>query len=221
MNKEQEAVMRITARYVAEVQAGLHPRLDEYLARYPQYADEIVEFVAYYQAVEAHIPPVIDAPGSLSDTSRIALQRAQERLARSKARSPEQISTLLIMANKERLTPSRLATRLGLSVDIIELLEQRQIDPSTLPRKVGRRLAQELHLSTGVIDAYLSSTGQEASFKRKKNPQLKVAEEQVQYPERDANMTRGISFRQAVEASAQLPDEQKRIWLDILTDEGL
>lgn len=221
MNKEQEAVMRITARYVAEVQAGLRPRLDEYLARYPQYADEIVEFVAYYQAVEAHIPPIIDAPGPLSDNSRIALQHAQERLAQSKARSPEQISTLLITANKERLTPSQLATRLGLSVDIIKLLEQRKIDPSTLPREVGRRLAQELRRPTGVIEAYLNSTDQEASFKQKKHPQLKVAEEQVQYPERVAEIARGFSFRQAVEASTQLSDEQKRIWLDILSDEGL
>jgi transcriptional regulator with XRE-family HTH domain len=222
MDREQEAVMRITARYVAEVQAGLQPRLDEYLARYPQYADEIVDFVAYYQAVEADIPPIIDAPGPLSDTSRIALQRAKEHLARSAARPAEQIPTLLITANKKRLTPSQLATRLGLSVDIIELLEQRKIDPSTLPHEVCRRLAQELHRPTGVIEAYLNSTSQAASFKRnEKPPQLKVAEEQARYPERGVHAVRGFSFRQALEASTQLPEAQKRTWLDILSDEGL
>lgn len=133
----------------------------------------------------------------------------------------KQIPTLLITANKERLTPAQLAARLGLSADIVSLLEQRVIDPATLPREVCRRLAQELRRPTGVIEAYLNSTGQEVSFKRKKNPQLKVAEEQIQYPERVAQIARGFSFRQAVEASTQLPEEQKRIWLDILSDEGL
>jgi hypothetical protein len=50
-------VLRITASYVAEVEAGLHPRLSDYLARYPQYADAIADFVAYYHAVEADLPP--------------------------------------------------------------------------------------------------------------------------------------------------------------------
>jgi hypothetical protein len=58
MDREQEeAVLRITASYVAEMEAGLRPRLSDYLARYPQYAGAIADFVAYYHAVEADLPP--------------------------------------------------------------------------------------------------------------------------------------------------------------------
>ena len=48
-----ETLMRITARYVDEYEAGLQPRLDDYIRRYPHYANEIADFVAYYRSVEA------------------------------------------------------------------------------------------------------------------------------------------------------------------------
>ncbi len=63
MHKEQElSLLHITEQYVAEVQAGRQPRLSDYLARYPRYADAIVDFVAYYHAVEegmstTEVPP--------------------------------------------------------------------------------------------------------------------------------------------------------------------
>lgn len=52
-NREQdEIVLRVTAHYVEEVQAGHQPDISDYLARYPQYADAIAAFIAYYQTVE-------------------------------------------------------------------------------------------------------------------------------------------------------------------------
>lgn len=53
MNREREhALLRITAQYTDEARAGQHPKLGDYLARYPQYADEIADFVAYFHAFE-------------------------------------------------------------------------------------------------------------------------------------------------------------------------
>jgi hypothetical protein len=52
MDSKEEEVQRITARYVAETRAGRHPKLSEYIRRYPQYADAIADFVAYYHAIE-------------------------------------------------------------------------------------------------------------------------------------------------------------------------
>src|SRR5262249_30289942 len=54
--QQEEDVLRITAQYVAEVQAGQQPRLSDYLVRYPHYADAITDFVTYYHAVEADLP---------------------------------------------------------------------------------------------------------------------------------------------------------------------
>jgi hypothetical protein len=53
MNREREdALLRITAQYTHEARAGQHPKLGDYLARYPHYADEIADFVAYFHAFE-------------------------------------------------------------------------------------------------------------------------------------------------------------------------
>ena len=41
--EEEEIIQRLTARYVSEFRAGQHPRLSEYLSRYPQYANMIAD----------------------------------------------------------------------------------------------------------------------------------------------------------------------------------
>lgn len=52
-NREQdEIVLRVTAHYVEEVQAGHQPDISDYLACYPQYADAIAAFIAYYRTIE-------------------------------------------------------------------------------------------------------------------------------------------------------------------------
>ena len=71
-----DAVLRITARYVAEVRAGHQPRLSDYLARYPQYAEAITDFVAYFHAVEVDIPATTNIMPPLSEQSRSALDQA-------------------------------------------------------------------------------------------------------------------------------------------------
>ena len=54
MNREREhALLRITAQYTDEARAGQHPKLGDYLARYPQYADEITDFVGSPGAPQA------------------------------------------------------------------------------------------------------------------------------------------------------------------------
>ena len=44
----EETILRITAQFVAEQEAGKRPRLEDYARRYPQYVDEITDFVTYY-----------------------------------------------------------------------------------------------------------------------------------------------------------------------------
>src|SRR5947209_9310740 len=78
-----EAVLHITARYVAEVRAGRQPRLSDYLARYPQYAEAITDFVAYFHALEVDIPSEPNIMPPLSEQSQAALAQAWERIASS------------------------------------------------------------------------------------------------------------------------------------------
>src|SRR5260370_25866978 len=76
MDREQEeAVQRITARYIAESRAGRHPRLSDYLSRYPRYAGAITDFVTYYHTIEKNMPDEAESMPPLSKASRAVLDR--------------------------------------------------------------------------------------------------------------------------------------------------
>ncbi len=51
-NEQQEDIFHITDLYVTEMQAGKQPNVSDYITRYPQYADAIADFVAYYHAFD-------------------------------------------------------------------------------------------------------------------------------------------------------------------------
>jgi hypothetical protein len=92
-NHCDETIERITARYVAEYQAGRQPKLSDYIQHYPGYADAIAGFVSYYHLIEAPSSPetALHSPAAeLTDVSRNALSRLYQRLERNNgnARSP-------------------------------------------------------------------------------------------------------------------------------------
>lgn len=240
MNREQEeAVLRITAEYVAEVQAGHAPRLSDYLARYPQHADAITAFVTYYHAVEVDLPAASGVVPPLSERSSTALERAWERIqvpvgtgfiVPSVSDSP--LTTLLAIANKRHLSLEKLAVKSGLSLDIIEKLERRMIVASTLPQELLKRFAALLQQPFSVIAAYfgLSDQSQPMSLEDSLGDptnvgaslaRVRVAEARPLYQVEEASDIQSQSFREAIEQSVQLSDEQKAVWKDILSSEGL
>ncbi len=215
MDREQEEdVLRITAQYMAELQAGHQPRLSDYLVRYPQYADAISEFVTYYHAVETGLPE--ESLGEshagtlpqLSDSSRIALEHAWERISLHEAAQTDLDTTLLMTINKQCLSLSQLATEIGLSEDIVTKLiaVHPLIEAATLPQEVLRRLARILRQPLSAIQTYFGYSGQ-----------LQAAETRAPYHTEAQTQ----SFREALEQSAQLSDEQKAYWRAILVREGL
>lgn len=74
--EQEEVVLRLTAHYVNEVQAGHQPAISDYMTRYPRYADAIAAFIAYYQTVELPAPQL--AGGSDFSGSREALENTGE-----------------------------------------------------------------------------------------------------------------------------------------------
>ena len=82
-NEHEEMIERLTARYVADNRAGHQPQLSEYLSRYPQYADRLVDFVTYYHAVEIDLPLEGEIIAPLSQTSRAAFDEAMEKVERA------------------------------------------------------------------------------------------------------------------------------------------
>ena len=217
---QEEDVLRITEQYVAELQAGRQPRLGDYLARYPQYAEAISEFVAYYRAVEADLPgealgeqgqPLAASLSQLSDSSRVALERAWERISPGELVPGDVNTTLLAVANRQGLSLAQVASEVGLSGDIVEKLigVQPTVKAATIPQEVFRRLAHVLHQPLEAIQAYFGLAAR-----------LQVAETPIAY-DTGSQDARQQSFREAIEQSEQLPNEQKAAWGNILAHEGL
>src|SRR5215469_7045890 len=123
-SEQEEVVKRITARYIAELRAGGQPNLSGYLSRYPQYADAITDFVAYYHATEVDIPEETATIPPLSQTSRAALDDAWKQVLHSESGANTSLVTLRIMADNQGKSFPQLALEIGLSIDILEKLER-------------------------------------------------------------------------------------------------
>jgi hypothetical protein len=199
----EEEIMRITAQFVAEQEAGQRPRLEDYARRYPQYVDEITDFVTYYYAMEAGLPTDTASVPSLSAGSRAALELAWERIDTPFASSTLTLATL---ARRKHYSLARLASILNLSVDLVEQLARRQLDPATLPGELLQRLARALSQSLGVVRQALGLPEMPST------PFL--AEERAAY-----HTQHQISFREAILASSQLSDAQRNYWQDVLERE--
>lgn len=222
--KQEEDVLRITEHYVAEVHAGRQPRLSDYLRRYPQYAVQITDFVAYYHAVEAELP--MEVPGEavmqsrempvLSEGSRAALAHALERIERDEAVSVNMGMTLQEMAHKQGFSLSRLATEVGLSLDIVEKLVgvRVMIDVGTVPQEVFRRIARALQEPVEMVQEQMGWQGGRSN-------RLQLADARAAYKAKERSTDDVQSFREAIEQSTQLSAEQKMVWDDILTREKL
>ena len=216
MDREQEeAVLRITAQYIEEVRAGHQPKLSDYLARYPQFAAEIADFVAYYHTVEVDLPGETSITSPLAGDLHIAIDPAWRSLLQPGATSTYKLATLLVTVNQERLTLSQLADKVGLSVDIVAKLEQRKIAASSIPKEMYKRLAETLQQPMRAIEAYFESFNERSSYRQQ------VAEAQVAYQVNELAAIPVQSFREALEESVQLSGEQKHVWFDVLNHEGL
>jgi hypothetical protein len=217
MDKEQEeAVQQITACYISESRAGQHPRLSDYLSRYPQYADAITGLVTYFHAMEVNHPEEMKVIAPLSETSRAALDEAWKRVLYTESVDKSDLTSLLKATHNVNKSLSQLAMDIGLSLDILKKFEQHGIDAASIPQEVCNRLAKVLQLPLAAIEKYLG-------FTEHKQLAQSIAEAQTSYyaeaPTRSNIQTQ--SFRQAVEQSMHLSNEQKVTWRSILEKEGL
>lgn len=215
MDREQEEVVqRITARYIAELRAGHQPRLSDYLSRYPHYADAITDFVAYYHAAEVDIPEETDSIPPLSQASRAALDDAWKRVVHSESGANTSLVALRVMAENQGKSFPQLALEIGLSIDILEKMDRHIIDTATIPKEACKRLAKALQQPLIVVETYLGLAG-------RKQLKLGLAEEPATYSMEVQSRVQAQSFREAVEQSMRLPNEQKDTWRAILAEEEL
>jgi len=217
--RQEEAIVRITALYVEQVQSGQGPCLSEYLARYPEYRDAIVDFVAYYHALEEPLSQRKEssfAHETLSEISQLALERVWPRVRLSGKRWSQQMRTLLMRKDNQRLSPSYLATELDLSVDVVMQLERCKIDPLSIPLVLYRHLAYVLQQPLYSIQTYFTADRQHRALAKDTGAALKVAEAQETYPVTCGESAPCVSFRQVLMESTQMSERQKALWCAII-----
>jgi len=214
MDEEQEEILlHITAHYVEEVKGGRQPRVSEYIARHPQYADEIADFVAYYHTFEVQLATETDMLPELAEEFHIAINSAYNTVDRPEHRVAQQLTTLLVTREGKLISLAHLAQAVQVSIDIVTKLEQRKIKASSIPQVLLNRLAGALQQPQDVIRAYFE--GDYHSI------QSKVAETKMPYGVAEPADEHIQSFRQVIEESSQESEEQKRAWYEVLNMEGL
>jgi hypothetical protein len=244
MGKEQDpSLLQITARYVSDVQSGRQPRLSDYLASYPRYADAIADFVAYYHAVEEtastdgstvnQVSTHQRISGKVEEIDQVSANQAiicQDEMPLASSQQDEQaegvvfartMTTLLMTATGQRLTFSQIAAKLDLSRDILLLLEQRAIAPATIPHVLYEKIAMLLQQPIGIVQQYFDPLDQRElgpAVQKRKQP-MKVAEQETDYTV--SHVVDKPSFRAIVETSLQLSTEQRNRWCAVLDAEGI
>ena len=213
MDREREEfVQRITARYVEEVRTGLRPNVSDYLVRYPEYADEIADFIAYFHAFEGDLPYETQSMPVLSGQFQGAIDTAWERVLPSLGRPTNTITSLLRTAAKRHLTVSQLAERLEVSKNILLKLEQHTIIATTIPGELITLLAKVLQEPSSAVQAFFG-----ISQTQQTQQTLQLAEAQATYQVNG----QAQSFQESIEESEQLSEEQRHAWYVLLEQEEL
>jgi hypothetical protein len=102
---------------------------------------------------------------------------------------------------------AQLVLEIGLSIEILDKLDRHIIDAATVPKELCKRLANTLQQSLSVIEIYLGLATSKPL----------IAETPPSYRVEGHSE----SFREAIEQSTQLSNEQKDTWRVILTREGV
>jgi len=206
--KNKNALLHITSQYVSSVGNDVRPRLGEYIARYPEYADDIADFSIYYHTVEQPSPEYSTVPQPLSEVSQSVLNCF---LIPEKTAPP--CTSLFQTITGQSLAVAQLARRLHLSADALRSLAQHRVVVESIPAEFYQQLSSILGYTEPAIRSYFTTI----------QPKLrKVAETPTPYDTLCIeDTTVGMSFRQLVEQSTHMVPDHRSYWLAILVREGL
>ena len=177
--------------YVEENDGPTAENLQEWVNRYPQFREDLVEFAAVW-AEHLVLPPAAEMGAeaekrlvdrAMSHVLNVAYSRDVE--TQEQAASDDPVDSLTQDAQRAGMKPLQLARACGLDLGVLSKLSNRQIQPWTIPAEMIRILAKHLaqdrlrrsrHISRGRLSqptgkAFLSrgkptSTGQQ-DFRRR------------------------------------------------------
>lgn len=154
----QLEIDRLCARYVEEAKSGRKPNLQDYLARYPNYAIELADFITSYHLTLVDLPEPDEAPvATLSPAFARALAAVRAQVTQREAAA---FVSLEDRSFDVGLDPGTLAARVGVTPRIIARLDARSIAAASIPRELFRRLADALDITVEAVMGFLGASAQ-------------------------------------------------------------
>lgn len=180
--------------------------LAEWIARYPQFERELIEFtVAWIQSEE--LPEI---PGDSQDKTAALqaglsiAQQVYEKMSAEKqvpkSSSHSGVVSLILDGHRLGWTPDQFAQRINVSVEILRKFEQRMILAATIPTRLIEEIGASIQRDASDIVAYLQQPpAMQLGLRHKSRRAPKIGELQ--------------NFFDAVRTDAELSDEQRAYWL--------
>lgn len=193
-----EDLQDILDAYMAAAEAPTHAVLQEWIARYPHYRQQLTDFTVSWGRLET-IPPA----GNPNIADEALVQHGLNVAASVFAADTEDAPlTSLVQAGQVRgLTPAQLAARCGFGVVLMRKLEQRLIRVASIPREAIAAIAGSIGYDPGAVTRYLQQPAAMAtgtSYYARETPHVAEPED----------------FADAVRADPSMTPEQRRRWLD-------
>lgn len=195
--RPQVELETVLAEYVTAVAAPSHATLLEWIGRYPQYREELIDFTESWSLSEALPEP----PWTTTDEALVerSLGILREVLGQG-ADAP--IASLLAEAREQGLSPAGFAARTGLGPLVLRKLERRLIRVATIPREAVEAVAAAIGRDAPAVAAYLHG------------PPLAPGGASYFAPDRPA-AAEPQDFAQAVREDSSMSPEQRQRWLDL------
>ena len=191
MNESQ--LLEVLESYASATPDGNDKRiLEDWIRRFPQFSQELIDFAANRDLRTFSVQPEIDE----YEEARF-LKRSWEAFERMRGRKPRPaIASLIHLAEQRSLRVTDFAAKLGISMSLLIYLEKRKLDFMTIPKRMIRKIADVLEVSQESVIAFLS---QGPGFAP--NANYKASAKPMTVPPK--------SFIEAVKQDQELTHEQK------------
>ncbi len=202
-------IYEILAAYTDAAGKPEGTKLEDWVKRYPEHEQALVDYALYSFVCEQGTPYVTQSDDEAAASFLRRAAAVRERLMA--ARSRPVLAGLLAAARDRGLSARALAERLKLGTTAVLKLDQRLFRPSTLPRELVARLAEELDRPFADLAAYL-----------RQPPRLAA---QVQYRAKEMpRVAEPEEFASAIETCRDMTAEQREHWRsrlgDVIGEEG-
>ena len=157
--------------FVAANERPTPENLQEWVKRYPQFQQDLVEFAAVW-AEQLLLPR---APDIGSEAEKILIDRAmshvlnvayrQEMQAQKDSANDKPVVNLIGEAQRAKMNAQQFAEACDLDLVLLSKLNNCQFEPESIPRELIRRVGQLLQKPFAVIAAYLSKPPQAVTGK--------------------------------------------------------